>query len=774
MAQVPGHVMRGGASYSRSIGITNRATPLTLAWTGDQRARYSDFQVNEIAQDGHVVHLLQVGLSDEQKGKQRPSLAPNHAGETDDKPPVDREAAKDLSTEVATEDVNILSTLGGQSFAEELVRLSKGGDGAAEQVKSEPISDKSKRGRIHGEIRRIFNSAIETSTEDTGAIIAFRASSRKGKRRSRGARSQGRDKPGGEYLHFTLYKDNRDTMDAVNQIARMLRVKPQLIGYAGTKDKRASTTQRCSLRHANQRALAGANGKLWGMVTGDYEYRNEPIHLGDLLGNEFVITIKSCRLIDDDSSNNNNSIDDAPKPPPSTEELMTLLQTHAQSALDHMATHGWINYYGHQRFGTHRIGTHEVGKLILGEKWEDAVNALLYYDEDVASASTAAPDDDDPLSSQQQQQQRSEDHARHRACMLFRTGADIEEAARLMPSRFAAETCLLRHLTRQGKASARDFGGALTHITRGLRSMYLHAYQSYVWNHAASRRWELFGSSVVEGDLVLVDDAPNKEEEEEQQQEQQGQDQDDDETLLDPTASTSTTVTAHPLTAEEALSNRYTIQDVVLPSPGYAVTYPSNGLGAFYRDFMARDGLDPYKMRRLRREFSLPGHYRKLVCRFLGKPDVRFRLYRHDAEQMHPTDVDLAPRPPKRSAAAVVDDDDDDDRGNESNKRIKIDAEPARSVAAADATATTNPDGATAETKMKPEAKAEADTDADADAPTDPAPQPQPVEKPNSSTDNPSKIAAILRLQLAKSAYATIAMRELMGDLPETVPPSMS
>ncbi|RCI11581.1 hypothetical protein L249_7160 [Ophiocordyceps polyrhachis-furcata BCC 54312] len=748
MTQVPGHVMRGGASHSRSIGITNRATPLTLAWTGDQRARYSDFQVNEIAQDGHVVHLLQVGLSDEQKRKQGAQQALDQTADTDGKPPVGIEAAKDLSTEVAAEDVSLLSTLGGQIFADDVVRLSKGGDDATDQVKSEAISDKFKRGRIHGEIRRIFKSAIETSTEDSGAIIAYRASSRKGKRRNRGARGQGRDKPSGEYLHFTLYKDNRDTLDAVNQIARMLRVKPQLIGYAGTKDKRASTTQRCSLRHANQRALAGANGKLWGMATGDYDYRNEPIHLGDLLGNEFVITIKSCRLVVVD--NDKNSVDDA-QTPLSTEKLKALLQEHAQSALDHMATHGWINYYGHQRFGTHRIGTHEVGKLILGEKWEDAVNALLYYDEEVAPGSTAPNDDDTSSQQQQQQQQRREDYARHRACMLFRTGADIEEAARLMPPRFAAETCLLRHLTRQGKASAKDYGGALTHITRGLRSMYLHAYQSYVWNHAASRRWELFGSSVVEGDLVLIDEALNKEDEEE--------DQDNDDLLLDPTTAstsstttTTTTVTARPLTAEEALSNRYSIQDVVLPSPGYAVTYPSNALGTFYQDFMARDGLDPHKMRRLRREFSLPGHYRKLVCRFLAPPAVHFRLYHDDAEQMHPTDVHLAPRPPKRVATAADadaadDDDDDDDDNDRDKKRRKLDADPATTKLVA---AATDPDHDTASNRAM----------ADAKAATDPAPQ----------SDNPSKIAAILRMQLAKSAYATVAVRELMGDLPETVP----
>lgn len=33
--------------------------------------------------------------------------------------------------------------------------------------------------------------------------------------------------------------------------------------------------------------------------------------------------------------------------------------------------------------------------------------------------------------------------------------------------------------------------------------MYLHAYQSYLWNSAASHRVRTFGTSVVPGDLVI-------------------------------------------------------------------------------------------------------------------------------------------------------------------------------------------------------------------------------------------------------------------------------
>lgn len=48
-----------------------------------------------------------------------------------------------------------------------------------------------------------------------------------------------------------------------------------------------------------------------------------------------------------------------------------------------------------------------------------------------------------------------------------------------------------------------DLVGSLQ-IPKNLRMMYVHAYQSYVWNKAVSARIELFGChNVVEGDLVL-------------------------------------------------------------------------------------------------------------------------------------------------------------------------------------------------------------------------------------------------------------------------------
>lgn len=622
---------------------------------------------------------------------------------------------------VSPDDVAILSGLAGDTFASELVQLYQSGSGADGEkpaaVTSEPMDDKSKRAQIHGEVRRIFKFAIETSTDASGAIIATRVSLKKGKKRGRGAREPREEKPTGEYLHFTLYKDNRDTMDAVNQIARVLRIKPQSIGYAGTKDRRASTAQRCSLRHVRQRALAGCSSKLWGIETGDYEYRDEPIHLGQLQGNEFVIVIKNCKIIGE--------------PPERTPaERLEALKTQVQAVLDLTTSRGWINYFGHQRFGTYQIGTHEIGKLIIGGKWEEAVMALLSYDEETAARAANGEAPTETL--------KRDQYARHHACMLFKTGQDPEKAAKMMPGRFAAESCIVRHLTRSGKGSMKDYGGALTHITRGLRSMYLHAYQSYVWNHVASRRWELHGGKVVQGDLVIAEGeaAPVA----------GGQDQDGDDIVNPVEDDDEASVRARPLTEEEASSGRYTIHDVVLPSPGYDVVYPDNEVGKFYQDFMAREengGLDPHRMRRLRREFSLPGRYRKLMSRFLAAPSVDFRLYADDVEQMHPTDLDLV-RAAGSSGGGPARDDDVQD-GVRPSKRAKVEGEGEQPAAAA---AAENMDQhAGNERAAREEAEGE--------------------KEASPASGAPVKVAAVVKFQLGSSAYATVVLRELMGDLPD-------
>jgi tRNA pseudouridine13 synthase len=702
------------------------------------------------------LHLNTVGLGGDRdyefltangKDKSAEEVVTPKAEKTETPPPP---PPQNINIEVSAEDLAALAEVAGQAFAEELACLCKNlNDTQAlrKKVASEPTDDRQRRGQIHQEVRRIFRSKVETTTNDAGAVVASIVPQRGGGAGGKGKKTRGgrnhrdrgvEDKPTGEYLHFSLFKENRDTMDAVNQISRFLKVRTQNINYAGTKDRRAATVQRCSVRYGRGKSLAITNGKLRGVVTGDYEYADHPLHLGMLLGNEFVITVKDCQAVatGGDEASRSGSLD----------EQLDALRTSAQATLDRMAERGWINYFGHQRFGTRTIGTHDIGKLILGERYEDAVNALLAYDAALAERAHAGEVPDEPA--------RRDEFARHHACMLFLTGRDLVRAEKLMPRRFGAEVCILRHLNRAGAQSRRDYVGALTHITKGLRSMYLHAYQSHVWNHAASHRWTLHGDKVVAGDLVIT--------EAEVVEAYAGVDDDGDQ-IINPVAETDPNdndddvddgdVRALPLSAEEAASGRYTIHDVVLPSPGFNVVYPDNEVGTFYADFMAREengGLDPHKMRRLRREFSLPGRYRKLMNRFLAAPSIEFKTYVDDTEQMHPTDLDRI----KASRAAVA--------AAAPGKRDRDGAdEPDAEQPQAKRTKPEVDDGATEANGAAPSHGPDAimsEENGTANA-----------EEPKLADDGlrPKRIAAVLRFQLAKSAYATVTLRELMGDPPE-------
>lgn len=142
----------------------------------------------------------------------------------------------------------------------------------------------------------------------------------------------------GEYCYFLLHKVNMDTMDALNQLAMNLHLRPNNFSYAGTKDRRAWTTQWVSVRKVLPTDILRAAKNVRGAYVGNFKFETESLKLGMLNGNSFRIALRNVSGTDEQ-----------------IEKTMISLRDH-----------GFINYYGLQRFGTvATIPTYEIGKALL-------------------------------------------------------------------------------------------------------------------------------------------------------------------------------------------------------------------------------------------------------------------------------------------------------------------------------------------------------------------------------------------------------------------------
>ncbi|PVG03526.1 tRNA pseudouridine synthase D [Serendipita vermifera] len=438
------------------------------------------------------------------------------------------------------------------------------------KVVSEPISSKEARYGFHKVIREVFKGKLETFTEEGnapaegGSRIVIKWA---GTGRNKGTRRGATDRDHQPYIHFTLQKTNRDTSDVLTHLSRVLKTDGRNLTVAGTKDKRAVTCQRVCLKRCGMTVeevwdkinspgrrtmdqIMRERGER-GVRISDITYRKGHLQLGMLKGNEFLITLRNVKA-------------------PSLEAI--------DKSMDILKTKGFINYYGMQRFGTASIPTHAIGLALLRSQWSKAIDLIL------RPRPGEAPDIQE-------------------ARLAWALERNADKALQLMPRRVVAERCILESFQRMGGES-RNLVGALSTIPRNLRMMYVHAYQSYVWNAIVSERIKRFGHDVpVPGDIVF-EDPTEGEEAPEPVGKGRGPNSKYQNKRRPPRK-------VKVLTEEDV--SRYTIYDVVMPLPGTDVDYPGGALGELYKSFLRVDGLNPEDFSRKQREYSLAGSYRKIL-----------------------------------------------------------------------------------------------------------------------------------------------------------------
>ncbi|XP_009562752.2 pseudouridylate synthase PUS7L isoform X1 [Cuculus canorus] len=410
----------------------------------------------------------------------------------------------------------------------------------------EPDGDKEHRKVVHHFINRKFGKLLETKSftvtdvndqQNMSIMVRFRE---KGWSRKRPA--GGFQEKQDLYTAFTLQKENLETLEAISFLAAELGVLPSDFSYTGIKDKKAITYQPMVVKKVTPERLKEIGNKMEkkGIRIHNIHSACQHLRLGQLKGNHFDVVVRDLKHHSHDSSAD--------------------LKKRISEAMENVETKGFVNYYGPQRFGQgQNVQTDQIGLALLNEEMVKAVK-LFFTPEDT----------DDPVNN---------------AKRYFLQTEDAKGALVMLPEFKVRERMLLRALNRYGVNHEGCTKGWLS-IPHSMRIFYVHAYCSKIWNEAASYRLSIYGSKVVEGDLVFSEET--------------------DETI-------SLNDKVHVVTAAEESAKKYSINQVVLPMVGHSIKYPGNKVGQWYHERLSKDELQTCKFRVSPLQLNIPGCYRPIL-----------------------------------------------------------------------------------------------------------------------------------------------------------------
>jgi tRNA pseudouridine13 synthase len=306
----------------------------------------------------------------------------------------------------------------------------------------------------------------------------------------------------GSYPHLVFRATLRgwDTNDFASALSDALGISRERVSWAGTKDKRAVTTQRFSVRFEGDDLpeLSDADVEVLGRA-------GRPVLFGDLAGNEFEVVVRDAdrpenaeRVVaalrafaaDDresaeerggpaEDSGDSNAGDGGGRPGD---------ERGGGHAVGRGGSHaGEVavpNYFGQQRFGSRRPITHRVGLDVVGGDWEAAaVRYVCESSEREPEATRAAREEVDET-------------------------RDWEAALDLLPGHLRYERAIASRLA-EGADDPADYREALERLPTNLQRLFVNAAQSYAFNRMLSERLERglpFGRPVA-GDVVCFADA---------------------------------------------------------------------------------------------------------------------------------------------------------------------------------------------------------------------------------------------------------------------------
>ena len=242
-----------------------------------------------------------------------------------------------------------------------------------------------------------------------------------------------------DYFYFLLKKTNYSQMRAIEKIAKILNTSRKVINFAGTKDKVGITSQVISIYNLKEENLQ-KNINFLNSDIPDLELKflgkfKGRINLGDNEGNKFKITVRDLE----------------------EKEILN-----AKNKLKEINKKGILNYFESQRFG-YANNSHIIGKYILQNKPELAVFEILTScpkkpTEDIEKYTTFIKENKDEI--------------------IKQNNEILEEIKKIIPKFLESDLKIINHLYKYKN----DFYGAFRTIPKKIRTLYINAYQSFLFN----------------------------------------------------------------------------------------------------------------------------------------------------------------------------------------------------------------------------------------------------------------------------------------------------
>lgn len=247
----------------------------------------------------------------------------------------------------------------------------------------------------------------------------------------------------GEHVLVEIEKTGLSTMDAIDHIARRLKVPRRDIGYAGLKDTHAVTRQWLSIRGPAPEAVNDVATEKIKVLFAD-RHRNK-LRVGHLKGNRFIVNVRGVDPM----------------------KVVTL-----PPVLRQLATRGMPNYIGDQRFGR-RNRNDVLGAALLASDSDEVLRLLLGRPE------------------------RGKDSPDEIAAREAYDAGHVAEALEKWPRRDRDERAALVRLV-DGKSPQ----AVVKSVDERVRGLWLSAMQSRGFNAAVARRIEVI-DDLLDGDIAF-------------------------------------------------------------------------------------------------------------------------------------------------------------------------------------------------------------------------------------------------------------------------------